>query len=161
MDCSTRGSCCRDRRARAVLPQRASRVDWPGMTIALTLSLYVARVFSFFMMGMLGVLTLVFVLFDFIELLRRAAPRPDAGFMLVAEIAGLRMPWVAMQTLPFAVLLGGMFAFEKLTRSSELIVARAAGLSAGRNFATVCVCRFEHLSGLTLRIHSQLDRFSA
>jgi len=110
------------------------------MIIATTLSLYVARVFSFFMVGMLAVLTLVFSLFDFIELLRRAAPRPSVGFALVAELAALRMPWIAIQTLPFAVLLGGMFAFEKLTRSSELVVARAAGLSAWQFLAGPTAC---------------------
>ena len=110
------------------------------MTFAVTLSLYVARVFSFFMMAMLAGLTLVFSLFDFIELLRRAAPRPTVGLHLVFEIAGLRLPWVAMQTLPFAVLLGGMFAFEKLTRSSELVVARAAGLSAWQFLAAPVLC---------------------
>jgi len=35
-----------------------------------------------------------------------------------------------MEVLPFATLLGGMLAFWRLTRSSELIVARAAGVSA-------------------------------
>jgi lipopolysaccharide export system permease protein len=35
-----------------------------------------------------------------------------------------------MQILPFAVLLGGILCFWRLTRSSELIVARAAGVSA-------------------------------
>ncbi len=110
------------------------------MTLAWTLSLYIARVFSFFMMAMLGALSLIFALFDFIDLLRRAAPRPDAGFDLVTEIAALRLPWVAMQTLPFAVLLGGMFAFEKLTRSSELVVTRAAGLSAWQFLAGPVLC---------------------
>jgi lipopolysaccharide export system permease protein len=35
-----------------------------------------------------------------------------------------------MQLLPFAVLLGGLLAFWRLSRSSELVVARAAGVSA-------------------------------
>jgi lipopolysaccharide export system permease protein len=35
-----------------------------------------------------------------------------------------------MQILPFAVLLGGIYAFWRLARSSELVVARAAGISA-------------------------------
>ena len=41
-------------------------------------------------------------LFDFIELLRRSATKPDATFGLVTEIAGLRFPYVTMQILPFA-----------------------------------------------------------
>src|SRR5690349_10236428 len=69
-------------------------------------------------------------LFDFIELLRRSASKPDASFALVGEIASLRLPYMGMQILPFAVLLGGILCFWRLTRSSELIVARASGVSA-------------------------------
>jgi lipopolysaccharide export system permease protein len=69
-------------------------------------------------------------MFDFIELLRRSASRPEATFGLVSQIAALRLPYVAMQILPFAVLLGGILCFWRLTRSSELIVARASGVSA-------------------------------
>ncbi len=100
------------------------------MSLAPTLTRYVARRFLLAVFGMLAALTLLVALFDFIELLRRAATRPDADFALVAQIAGLRMPFVALQILPFAVLLGGILAFWRLTRSSELIVARAAGISA-------------------------------
>ena len=100
------------------------------MTLAATLTLYVARRFGGACVAMLAGLTLLVALFDFIELLRRAATRPDAGFALVAQIAALRLPFVAMQLLPFAVLLGGLLAFWRLSRSSELVVARAAGVSA-------------------------------
>ena len=62
--------------------------------------------------------------------IRRAATRQDATFGLVTQIAALRLPFVAMQILPFAILLGGIIAFWRLTRSSELVVARAAGVSA-------------------------------
>jgi lipopolysaccharide export system permease protein len=100
------------------------------MMMALTLTRYVARRFVGATLAMLAGLTLLVSLFDFIELLRRAATRPDAGFALVATIAGLRLPFVALQILPFAILLGGLLAFWRLTRSSELVVARAAGISA-------------------------------
>src|SRR5581483_3570072 len=100
------------------------------MTVAATLSLYITRNFMAAVLAMLGALSGLVSLFDFIELLRRAATKPDVGFGLVLEIAGLRLPYVAMEILPFAVLLGGILAFWRLTRSSELIVARAAGVSA-------------------------------
>ncbi|WP_431281726.1 LPS export ABC transporter permease LptG [Humitalea sp. 24SJ18S-53] len=100
------------------------------MSIAFTLGTYVARRFGLATLGMLTALTGLVALFDFIELLRRAATRADVGFGLVATIASLRLPFVALQIMPFAVLLGGMTAFWRLTRSSELIVARAAGVSA-------------------------------
>ena len=110
------------------------------MPIAITLSLYIARVFSFAMMSMLAALTALVELFDFIELLRRSATRPDASLGTVAEIAALHAPWNAMQILPFAVLLGGILAFWRLTRSSELTVARAAGVSAWQFLAGPVLC---------------------
>ena len=100
------------------------------MTVAATLSLYITRTFMAAVLAMLAGLSGLVSLFDFIELLRRAATKPDVSFGLVLEIAGLRLPYVAMEILPFAVLLGGILAFWRLTRSSELIVARAAGVSA-------------------------------
>src|SRR6185437_786969 len=79
-------------------------------------------------------------LFDFIELLRRSASKPDASFALVGEIASLRLPYMGMQILPFAVLLGGILCFWRLTRSSELIVARAAGVSAWEFLTAPTLC---------------------
>src|ERR1700738_729982 len=92
------------------------------------------------MMSMLAALTALVELFDFIELLRRSATRPEATFGAVAEIAALHLPWNAMQILPFAVLLGGILAFWRLTRSSELIVARAAGVSAWHFLSAPILC---------------------
>jgi len=100
------------------------------MTLTPTLTLYVARGFLGATLIMLAALTGLVALFDFIELLRRAASRPDVGFDIPATIAALRLPFVALQILPFSILLGGIVAFWRLTRSSELIVARAAGVSA-------------------------------
>jgi lipopolysaccharide export system permease protein len=100
------------------------------MTAALTLSLYIVRQFALAVSGMLLALSGLVAMFDFIELLRRSASHPDVSFGLVSQIAALRLPYVAMQILPFAVLLGGILCFWRLTRSSELIVARAAGISA-------------------------------
>lgn len=95
-----------------------------------TLSLYVTRQFLGYVLAVLAGLAGLVVLFDLIELLRRSATKPDATFGVVAEIAVLRLPFAAIQILPFAVLLGGILAFWRLTRSSELVVARAAGVSA-------------------------------
>ena len=69
------------------------------MPIAATLSLYVARQFTTSALTMLAALSGLVSLFDFIELLRRAATKPDATFSLIVEIAALRLPYVAMQIL--------------------------------------------------------------
>jgi lipopolysaccharide export system permease protein len=105
-----------------------------------TLSIYIARQFILAVLAMLAALSGIVALFDFIELLRRSATKPDATFGLVVEIAGLRLPYVAMQILPFAVLLGGILAFWRLTRSSELVVARAAGVSAWQFLSAPLAC---------------------
>ena len=100
------------------------------MTAPLTLALYVVRQFAVIVLATLAALTGVVALFDFIDLLRRATGHPDASLGLVSAIALLRLPYLGLQVLPFAVLLGGMISFWRLTRSSELVVARAAGVSA-------------------------------
>lgn len=110
------------------------------MTPALTLSFYIARQFTVSVLAMLAALTGLVSLFDCIELLRRAATHPEATFALVTEIEALRLPYIAMQVLPFATLLGGMLCFWRLTRSSELIVARAAGVSAWEFLAAPVLC---------------------
>jgi lipopolysaccharide export system permease protein len=110
------------------------------MTLPITLSLYMVRQFAGTVIAMLLGLSGLVALFDFIELLRRSISRPDATFTLVSEIAALRLPYIAMQVLPFAVLLGGMLCFWRLTRSSELVVARAAGVSAWEFLAAPTLC---------------------
>ncbi|HEX3575288.1 MAG TPA: LPS export ABC transporter permease LptG [Rhodopila sp.] len=112
------------------------------MTAAFTLSLYIVRQFALAVSGMLLALSGLVSMFDFIELLRRSASHPEVSFGTVSQIAALRLPYVAMQILPFAVLLGGILCFWRLTRSSELIVARAAGISAWEFLAAPTLCAF-------------------
>jgi lipopolysaccharide export system permease protein len=100
------------------------------MTIPFTLSVYLGRQFAAAVAVMLAALSGLVALFDFLELLRESATAPAASFGVIVEIELLRLPWTLLQILPFAVLLGGIFAFWRLSRSSELVVARAAGVSA-------------------------------
>ena len=72
------------------------------MTAALTLSFYIVRQFALSVTAMLLALSGLVAMFDFIELLRRSASHPEVSFGLVSQIAALRLPYVAMQILPFA-----------------------------------------------------------
>lgn len=112
------------------------------MIVPATLSQYIARRFSRAVLGMLAGLTGLAALFDLIELLRRAATREEAGAGVVVTIAGLRVPFIMMEILPFAVLLGGILCFWRLTRSSELVVARAAGISIWQLIAAPVLVSF-------------------
>lgn len=78
----------------------------------------------------LGGLAVVIFTFDLVELLRRAAGKDQAGMGLVLQMAFYKLPHMIMLILPFGVLFGCMIAFWKLTKSHELVVTRAAGVSA-------------------------------
>jgi len=99
------------------------------MSSGLTLPIYLARAsLKGMLLALLGLASLV-ALFDMVELMRRASGRAEAGFAEIATIAALRLPFLALEVLPFALLIGSMVAFWRLTRSSELVAIRAAGVS--------------------------------
>ncbi len=110
------------------------------MTVPVTLARYIGRQFGVAVLAALAGLTGFVALFDFIDLLRRATGHPNVSLTLIAGIAMLRLPYLALQVLPFAVQIGGMFCFWRLTRSSELIVTRAAGVSAWEFLAAPVIC---------------------
>lgn len=85
-----------------------------------------------------AVVGLIF-LFDMIELIRRAADHAHANFGDVLSLALLKMPQMAHVVMPFAVMIGAMVAFWRLTRTHELVVARAAGISAWEFLAPILV----------------------
>ncbi|MBS0960126.1 LPS export ABC transporter permease LptG [Acetobacter thailandicus] len=105
-----------------------------------TFSFYIARQFVFCVLAMIASLTGIVCLFDFIDLLRRVATKPNVSTNVVTEIAALHVPHFSIQILPFGVLLGGIICFWRLTRSSELIVARAAGISAWQFLTAPLAC---------------------
>jgi lipopolysaccharide export system permease protein len=100
------------------------------MLIGWTLGRYVAAAFLRMILGVfLTVFGLVYTL-DFVELMRRAGDAEGASAGLMARLALFRTPAVAEQVLPFAVLFGAIAALLALSRRLELVVARAAGISA-------------------------------
>lgn len=95
-----------------------------------TLSIYIGRHFLLSFLALFGLFLLLILLFDSVELLRRAAARPDVSFTDILEMAFLKLPHMGQETFPFAILFGGMIAFWRLARSNELAITRAAGVSA-------------------------------
>lgn len=95
-----------------------------------TLSRYFGRHFAFWFLSFLFGLSGIVYLFEVAELLRRAANRPEAGLGLILRMGIYKLPETVEHILPFVVLFSGMFVFWRLTRSNELAVARAAGISA-------------------------------
>jgi lipopolysaccharide export system permease protein len=112
------------------------------MRIFPTLSFYIGRHFLASFAAMFVLFLLLILLFDSVELLRRAASKPNVGFSDVIQMAMLKLPHMGQETFPFAVLFGGMTAFWRLTRSHELVITRAAGVSAWQLLAPVIVLAF-------------------
>jgi lipopolysaccharide export system permease protein len=67
---------------------------------------------------------------DFLEMLRRSGDIKDISTLFVAKITFFRVPFITERVMPFAVLVGAMFCYLNLSRRLELVVARAAGISA-------------------------------
>jgi len=112
------------------------------MRLSPTLSVYIGRYFLISFAAMFTLFLLLILLFDTVELLRRAASRPDVSFGDIMEMSLLKLPYMGQKTFPFAVLFGSMAAFWHLTRSHELVITRAAGVSAWQFLAPVLLLAF-------------------
>jgi lipopolysaccharide export system permease protein len=99
------------------------------MRLSQTLSLYLGRQFLYGILLALFVMAVLVFLADLVEHLRRAANKDQATFGIVAAMAFLQLPTFVQKLMPFAALFGGIWTFSRLTRTHELVVARASGVS--------------------------------
>jgi lipopolysaccharide export system permease protein len=110
--------------------------------IATTLSRYFAMRFVASVVGsFIGVIALA-AMIDYVELMRRGADWPNATAWLLAKISMYRVPQLTERILPFTVLVGAMSCYLTLSRRHELVVARAAGVSAWQFVAPAVLAAF-------------------
>ncbi len=95
------------------------------------LAIYIARRFLVMLMRVVALFFVVMVLVDGVDQLRRSG-KATVGLADAMALAALNVPSSLYQILPILVLLAGIAMFIGLARSSELVVMRAAGLSALR-----------------------------
>jgi lipopolysaccharide export system permease protein len=93
-----------------------------------TLGRYFALRLFIMVLMVYGVCVLIVFFIDFVEMMRRAA-KVDASAADAAFLTLLRLPSFAELILPFAVLIGAISTFLTFSRSSELTIVRAAGVS--------------------------------
>jgi lipopolysaccharide export system permease protein len=74
--------------------------------------------------------------------MRRGADWPNATAWLLAKISMYRVPQLTERILPFTVLVGAMSCYLTLSRRHELVVARAAGVSAWQFVAPAVIAAF-------------------
>lgn len=100
------------------------------MRMPLTLSLYIGRHFLLSVLATLALLLLIIGMVELLELVRRTSEATrGVPFFVILEMAALKLPSTAEKIYPFAFLIGGMVTLSRLTRSNELVVTRAAGVS--------------------------------
>jgi lipopolysaccharide export system permease protein len=101
-----------------------------------TLSAYIARQyalwFACYFLSLVGVILLVSV----VDLLDRMSTR-DSSLGIVLNMVLLKLPYLSQEVMPFIVLFAGLTCFWRLTRSHELVITRAAGISVWQVLAPV------------------------
>jgi lipopolysaccharide export system permease protein len=107
--------------------------------IGMTLALYFAGRFAK-MVGAMFLLSLGLICaVSFVDLFGRTAQVDGFSATRLALAVILRTPSVAEETLPFAVLFGSIAAFVTANRRLEVVVARAAGVSAWQFLVPACL----------------------
>lgn len=89
--------------------------------------------FQFF----LGI-TLIAFLVDFVEFTRRTSTLEGYNVTLALAASAMRVPMILQTAIPFVVLFSAMATLTSLNRRYELVVTRAAGVSAWQFLAPLC-----------------------
>jgi lipopolysaccharide export system permease protein len=87
---------------------------------------------------LLGIFALV-ILLDYVETMRRLSDAPNVSALAVAKTSLFRVPQITERILPFCVLIGAMSCYLGLSRRFELVVSRAAGMSAWQFIAPAII----------------------
>jgi lipopolysaccharide export system permease protein len=95
-----------------------------------TLGRYFAGRFLVSAVGVFASIFILLVLVDYIEMVRKTSGLVSASALMVAETSLFRVPQLLEKMMPFCVLIGAMTCYLALSRRLELVVARAAGVSA-------------------------------
>ncbi len=93
------------------------------------LHLYFGRRFLFSFLGVFAVFFLMLSLFDMLEQIRRFDGR-EVSFSGILTLTALNVPKSVYRILPLITIIAAIFMFLSIARSSELVIARAAGRSA-------------------------------
>ncbi|MFL2541449.1 MAG: LPS export ABC transporter permease LptG [Candidatus Latescibacterota bacterium] len=110
------------------------------MRLSLTLSAYLARQYAFWLASVFCILMGIALLFDLVEMMRRASGKEDATMAIVLQMSLFKLPHLAETILPFTVLFGAMFAFWRLANANEIVVSRSAGVSIWQFLFPAVIC---------------------
>jgi len=98
--------------------------------IGKTLGVYISIRFLRILVAMVLGLAFLIVTIDFIEQLRKSASVEGVSLWTIYSISLMRAPLFVEKAFPFACLFAAMITLTQLNTKMELVVARAAGISA-------------------------------
>lgn len=98
--------------------------------IGRTLFLYIAWRFTKAVAGMFLLLLFLTITVEFIENMRRLSEQADISTGFVLVMSSMKAPYYIDKAFPFTGLFAAMFTLIQLNNKMELVVARAAGVSA-------------------------------
>lgn len=128
----------------------------------LVLYRYISRHFFYHFMIVFALITCLILLFDFIEFLRRASGR-EIPLRIMLQLIFLRIPEHVQDLIPFVVLIGSILSLSKLSRTSEFVSARAAGVSVWQfitpSLITACIIGVVTVAVLNPLTSTMLTRF--
>src|SRR5579872_3373504 len=104
-----------------------------------TLGRYFAGRFVVAAIGVFAAIFMLLVHVDYIEMVRKTSALQDVSAIAVAETSLFRVPQLLEKMMPFCILIGAMTCYLALSRRLELVVARAAGVSAWQFIAPALV----------------------
>lgn len=78
----------------------------------------------------MGVIVLAILLVDTVEQIGTIGTRADITLLGIIRFSLMKLPALIEQTLPFGLLIAAMLTFRQFSKSAELPVIRASGLSA-------------------------------
>lgn len=90
---------------------------------------YMAKQFIKNFLIVFGIFAGVSILLDSVELVRRLAKYDNFTTLRLLTFTLLKSPEILLEIIPFTILISGVFTFWRLTRTSELVVIRATGVS--------------------------------
>lgn len=106
------------------------------------LSRYIASQTFYAILSTFLIYMLLILFVDTVDLLRRGQDNNQFGVLESFRLSLYRLPVLSEKSLPFAVLFGSMFAFLKLNRRQELVIARSSGLSIWQFLAPPIIVAF-------------------
>ncbi|WP_421723316.1 LPS export ABC transporter permease LptG [Bauldia sp.] len=107
--------------------------------IGITLALYFARQFAVLVIGIFVFFFFLIFAITYLEFFTRSLGSEEFDPMQVFVLTLFRVPSIAEEVLPFIILFGSIAAFVLANRRLEVVIARAAGVSAWQFLLPACI----------------------